>query len=871
MKRIFEICFLELKLTMVKSNCCKSKLLYLCNFRQFMFYMRKVFLLLLFISSQFSFAQTQKEYSSTEIYNQIKKLNFLGSVLYVGAHPDDENTAMISYLSNKIHARTAYLAITRGDGGQNLIGPEMRELLGVIRTQELLAARRIDGGQQFFTRANDFGFSKNPEETFGTWDKKKVLSDVVWVFRKFRPDIIINRFDHRTEGDTHGHHTASARLSVEAFDKSGKENIFSNQLKYQKVWRPKKLYVNISWLKYGHKEKWRKMDKSNFLKVDLGEYLPIQGVSNTEISALSRSQHKSQGFGVMGSRGIDDDYLELIKGKFPKNDNSIFEGINTTWSRVEGGKEIGKILKGVQIDFDFKNPSASIPELLKAYKLIQNLNDEHWRTIKSGEIKKIIAACAGLYLQASSAKEWGTPSQLLEINLEAINRSNTKVKLKNVSFPSQEGGEDYKFEQDLKNNRDFQKTEQFKIPKNTKPTSPYWLCLPHTMAMYQVKKQQLIGLSETPPQFVLTFHTLIEEVPINFKRSLVYKVAKPEKGEVEEPFAIVPEVSVAMHNKTLIFADDSSKKVKVDVKAYKGNIAGTLKLDLPKKWEVSPQEIKLDFDQQEKGKTVTSTFTITPPKAESEATLNPEFISEEKTFSKELHIIDYPHIPTQTVLLPATTKVNRLNIKTRGKNIAYIKGSGDAMPQSLREIGYHVNVLSAKNMTLKSLKKYDAVVLGIRAYNTNENLVLHQDVLFNYIEQGGTVITQYNKSYNLKTEKLAPYQLHLSHNRVTDENSKIKFLAPKSPVLNVPNKITEKDFKGWVQERGLYFPDRWSSKFTPILGMHDKGETEMKGNLLVAQYGKGYFVYTGLSFFRELPAGVSGAFRLFANLVALGN
>lgn len=824
--------------------------------------------LLFFIGSHLSFAQSQTAYSSSEIYKKIQKLNFLGSVLYVGAHPDDENTALISYLSNVKNARVAYLAMTRGDGGQNLIGPEMRELLGVIRTEELLAARKIDGGQQFFTRANDFGYSKNPDETFRIWDKEKVLSDVVWIFRKFRPDVIINRFDHQTAGETHGHHTASARLSIKAFDLSGRRDVFTDQLKYYPVWQPKRLFFNQSRWFYGSEEKFKKADKSELVKIGLGAYLPVRGISNTEIAALSRSQHKSQGFGSMGSRGTDEDYLEPIKGDFPNNIDSIFAGINTTWSRIKGGRTIGEILYRVQDHFNFKNPAASIPNLLKAYQLINKLDNDHWRRIKTKEIKKIIAACAGLYLQVSSSKEFSTPGEKLDVHIGAINRSDANIMLKNVSISSS-GGAVYTFNQKLENNRDFQKTVPFKININAIYTSPYWLRLPFSYAMYRVKKQILIGLPETPPQFVATFHTTVNNVPINFKRALIYKTVTPDKGEVEEPFDIVPEVSVVIPNKTLIFANNTPKQVTVNIKAYKDHISGNIALKHPNNWKVSPASIHININQKGKEKTVI--FTVTPPNIKAKGYIEPAFTNGKKTFTKQVHIIDYPHIRTQTVLLPEKTKIIRLDIETRGKNIAYIEGSGDGVPQSLRAIGYQVTLISAKDMTISRLKKYDAVVIGIRAYNTNQSLALNQNVLFDYIKQGGTVITQYNKSFNLKINRIAPYELHLSHNRVTNENSEIDFLAPDNPVLSTPNKITKKDFEGWVQERGLYFPDKWSSEFTAILGMHDRGESQMQGSLLVAKYGKGYFVYTGLSFFRELPAGVAGAYRLFANLLALGN
>ena len=296
--------------------------------------MRQSFLLLAACIVAFpTWGQRPEKPNAADIYHQIEKLNFLGNVLYIAAHPDDENTRLISYLSNEVLARTGYLSLTRGDGGQNLIGPELRELLGVIRTQELIEARKIDGGEQFFSRANDFGFSKNPTETLQIWDKNQVLSDVVWAIRTFRPDIVINRFDHRSPGTTHGHHTASAMLSMEAFDLANQPNQFADQLAYTQPWQPQRIYFNTSWWFYGSKEKFEKADKSKQAQLQIGVYYPFAGKSNQEIAALSRSCHQSQGFGNTGTRGEEDEYLEFLKGTAPANKNNLFDGIDTTWNR----------------------------------------------------------------------------------------------------------------------------------------------------------------------------------------------------------------------------------------------------------------------------------------------------------------------------------------------------------------------------------------------------------------------------------------------------------------------------------------------------------------------------------------------------------
>ncbi|RTL14003.1 MAG: PIG-L family deacetylase, partial [Flavobacteriaceae bacterium] len=344
----------------------------------------------IFFISLSIWAQAPQKLNSVEIYEQIQKLNFLGKVLYLAAHPDDENTKLITYFSNHYHAQTAYLSLTRGDGGQNLIGTELREKLGAIRTQELLAARRIDGGEQFFTRANDFGFSKEPNETFAIWNKDEVMEDVIQVMETFRPDIIVNRFAHNTPGTTHGHHTASAMLNLEAYD----------IIKH----KPKRIFFNTSWWFYGSQEAFDAADKSNFLAINSNVFYPLKGKSNNEIAALSRSQHKCQGFGTLGTRGDEIEYLELLKGDLP-NSNNLFEGIDTSWNRVKGGNEIGKILYEIEKNFNFGNPSVHIPNLIQAYDLIQKLEDSHWKEIKTKQIIKIIEACSGLFMEAIADSE----------------------------------------------------------------------------------------------------------------------------------------------------------------------------------------------------------------------------------------------------------------------------------------------------------------------------------------------------------------------------------------------------------------------------------------------------------------------------------
>lgn len=815
-------------------------------------------------------AQQPKKYTATEIYEAIQKLNFLGSVLYVAAHPDDENTRLISYLSNDLKARTAYLSLTRGDGGQNLIGTELRELLGVLRSEELLAARRIDGGEQFFTRANDFGYSKHPDETLSIWDKEKVLSDVVLTIRNFRPDIIINRFDHRSPGTTHGHHTSSAMLTYEAFDLSGDPTRFSDQLSNTIAWQPKRLFFNTSWWFYGSQENFNKADKTNLFEFEIGNYYPLKGVSNNEIAALSRSQHRSQGFGSIGSRGNQTEYLEFLKGEKTNGKASLFEGINTTWTRVKNGKPIEVILKNIEQNFNFRDPAEHLPQLVKAYRLIENIEDDYWRSLKLKEIKRIIEACSGLFLEAVADDASANPGDKINLTLEAINRSDTPLMLKSVI--ANPGNRDQSLHKPLQNNQRENISLEIPLAKSMAYTVPYWLTEKPELGMYQVKDKSLVGKPETPRGLSVTFNMVYDNsVTIPITKEVVYKFSDPAKGEIYQPFEILPPVAAAFEDKVNIFPDAQAKEVTLKVKALKDNIAGRISLETPEGWKVSPATINFSINNKKEEKTVT--FQITPPANENVATIKPLVRINGDAYSGALIEIAYDHIPTQTVLIPSEAKVVRLNIEKAGDHIGYIAGAGDAIPESLQQIGYNVITIPPEDITPENLQRFDAVVVGIRAYNVVDELKFKQKFLLDYVNQGGTIIVQYNTTWrngDFPVKNLAPYQLQLSRDRVTDENSAVEVLTQNHSLINFPNKISQSDFNGWVQERGLYFPNKWGDEFTAVLSMHDKGESPKKGSLLVARYGKGYYIYTGLSFFRELPAGVPGAYKLFTNMLSIG-
>ena len=827
--------------------------------------------ILLFVLLQISIictlsGQKPKIYTSAEIYHAVEKLNFLGTALYMAAHPDDENTRLISYLSNDLKARTAYMSLTRGDGGQNLIGTEIQELLGVLRTQELQMARSVDGGQQFFSRAIDFGYSKHPDETLAIWNKDEVLADVVRVIRKFKPDIIVNRFDHRTPGKTHGHHTSSAMLSYEAFDLVGSKSAYPEQFEEGiEAWSPQRLFFNTSWWFYGSREKFAEADKSNLMSMDIGAYYPLLGKSNTEIAAEARSKHACQGFGSAGTRGSYTEYLELLKGDMPEIKTDPFQGINTTWSRVKGGEAIGAMVDELLASFNFRSPGENMDKLVQIYNKIKGLPDGHWKAIKLEEIKDIIAACSGLYLEASANAHRVVVGDSIEVKIEAVNRSSVPMTLKSVVLNS--GDKLEMSDQALDNNITVEEYLEFVIPNTAANSSHYWLKNKGTMGMFAVKDKDMIGKPETPRSFSADYVIDIMGTEITFNKDVVYRFTNPSKGLLYKPFELTDPVFVSIEEEVIIFPGNAMQEVEVTVQAGTNDVAGSLNLGAPKGWNVSPASANFDISTKDGIQKIT--FKVTPPSGQSIGSLKPVATYQGRKYSNDLIEIEYDHIPAQSVLRPEEAKVAKINIETAGKKIAYIMGAGDKVPECLRYVGYQVEELTLSAAEPQVLANYDAVVLGIRALNTLEDIDVYQDNLMTYVEAGGTFITQYNTSRRLKTKDFGPYPMSLGRFRVSQEDAEMRIVNPDHKVLNFPNKITEDDFDNWIQERGLYFASEWDDNYETVISCNDKGEDPSEGGMLIAEYGKGHFVYSNFSWFRQLPAGVPGAYRIFANMLAL--
>lgn len=794
---------------------------------------------------------------AASIYRGLEKLNFLASVLYVAAHPDDENTALIAHFSNHVHAHTAYLSLTRGDGGQNLIGTELRELLGVIRTNELMQARAIDGGEQFFTSAVDFGYSKHPNETLAIWNKKELLGELVGRIRAFQPDIIIHRFDHRTPGRTHGHHTSSALLSHEAFRLANDPNSYPEQLQTVEPWQSRRQFFNTSWWFYGSRAKFEEADKSKLLSFAIGNYDVLRGRSNSQIAAKSRSSHKSQGFGSSPRLGERTEYIELIQGDQPASNNP-FEGIKTSWSRIDGGKKIGEWVQQTLDNFNFKKPSESVAPLLKIHQAIAALPPSVWKDRKLAETKTLIKACAGLSLQLNAERAYGVANEPLNIALEAVHQQAENIEIKRVN--------NINLSLAAEQNKAVKKIFRYTLPNRT--TTPYWLTQKGSLGQFTISEKQQIGTPLTPP-IELKITTTIQGTEIVFTEVVNYRKTDPVRGEVITPFYVLPALGVNFVKEVYLFPDRNKQAIRLEVTNYSNAFNGEIELCFPEGWNI--EKAKQNLSLNKRGETTYLDFVLNPTPTAKKGAMVPLIHANERIVDKvkEVRPIDYSHIPKQYVAQPSEAQLIPLELVLPEKKVGYIMGAGDLVMDNLNAVGLEVEQIDIETATQAMLNQYDTILIGIRAFNVLEALPSKNKFLFAFAKQGGTLIIQYNTSRGLKTKNITPHPIQLSRDRVTDENSPVRIMKPNHKALNVPHKITQADFKGWVQERGLYFANQWDPKFIPLLGMNDPGEEEKYGSLLLAKHGNGHIVYTGLSFFRELPAGVPGAYRLLINLIAL--
>lgn len=797
-----------------------------------------------------------------EILQDLKRFGTVATLLHVGAHPDDENTQLITYFARGRGYRAAYLSLTRGDGGQNEIGPEFDEKLGVARTQELLAARRLDGGRQFFTRAIDFGFSKTPEETLTFWDRQQVLGDVVRVIRQFRPDVVVTRFPIPPGSGGHGHHTASGILAVEAFKLAGDPKAYPEQLRQGlTVWQPKR----VVWNGFGSGRGGGGGLSGPTVRVDIGGNDPVTGEAFGVIAARSRGMHITQGFGGFGGRGSGgarEETFTHLGGSVAEKD--LFDGVDTSWARVAGGESIGAAAAAIVAAFKPEDPASAVPALLELREQLARLPFDPVVADKRVELDRILTRCLGLEVASRAAQPEVVPGEMLAVTRTVSVRGPLPVILVRV-------GRD-QVGRTLPAGGTVTLSAQLAVPRDTAFTQPYWLREEGAAGIFRVDDPQLIGSAENVASFADEYVFEVSGRTLVVTEDLVHAQAGP-KGERRRRVDVIPPVSLRFAAEVSLFTPGARRTVTVDVLAARAGATGRLELALPKGWSVQPAS--QPFQLAAVGDRATLRFEVTAPAQVGSGRMTATAEVGGQRYAQQRIEINYPHIPLQLLQPPAKARLLCADVAVRGKRVGYLAGAGDDTASALEQLGYAVTMLSGADLVPEKLAGLDAVVIGVRAFNERRDLTSAVGGLWKYVEEGGTVIAQYNRPNGLRTETLGPYALSIQGSapqlRVTDETAPVTVLAPEHPALTTPNRIAKADFDGWVQERGAYFPSTWDKDhYQPIFAMSDPGEAPLQSSVLVARHGKGYYVYTGLAFFRQLPAGVPGAYRLFANLVSLG-
>lgn len=811
-------------------------------------------------------AQEQLAVSTANIYQGIKKLNVLGKVLYIGAHPDDENNKLIAYLSNELLLDVAYLSLTRGEGGQNYIGPEVATDLGILREQELLAARRIDGGRQFFTRAKDFGFSKNAKQTIATWGEQDILRDIVWVIRYFQPDIIINRFAADIP-DKHGHHTASAQLSKKAFELAADPQAFPDQLRELQIWQSKRLVWNV-YAEAGVKDIGGLVQpRPDYIKINIGQYNSILGKSYAEIAAESRNQHRCQAMGANPIAGEIDEYFKHVAGDSARD--NLFEGTQIDWKRVAKSQKIERQIQQLIKQYNPKSQEYIITKLSLLLRQVRLLDNSNWKKEKEEDIKQLIVQALGLKIMVSANKAILSPGEKTVLTFAISNRSPVALNLKKITSDQFDIKEStINFQQELAAKEHIQFNLDANVADSTRCNLPQWLSNQGSKGQYTISNSPSVCLAnnEAPSRLHVAIDVLGQTIDI--MAPINYSSEDPISGKKYQPISFGPPVSIAFSNTSLLVPEHKNQEVSLRLTAIQDQAEGELSLDIPEKWEVYPSITSFKFTKA--GQVQDFVFTLHLPEGNEEAEVSAKVRIKERNYNQSHKKIKYPHIVAQEYFPEAKIKIVQAKLENKAQHIAYIKGTKDEIDKALLQIVPQIDLLEISEITLEKLKKYDAIVLGLRVYNIDTKLNNYQEILKQYVEDGGVVISQYNTNYDLADNTVGIYPLAVSAQRICDEQSPISFLTPDSPLLNYPNQITEADFQGWVQERALFIPQKWNPLFIPILSSKDPNEEAQHGSLLLRPQGKGYYIYCSLALHRQLPAGVPGAYRLFANMLSIG-
>ncbi len=845
-------------------------------------------LLLLFLllgAASLVFAQGQgivpEDRGAMGLAQALNRLDVVASVLHTGAHPDDENSALLAWLGRGQGTRTAYLSATRGEGGVNLAGPELFETLGVIRTEELYGARRLDHAQQFFSPNYEFGYSKGADDTLAKWGHDQVLGDFVRVIRYFRPEIIISRFTG-TPRDGHGHHQVAGMITQEAFKAAADPARFPE---YGMPWQAKKLYLNSM----GN-------DQQAGIEINVGEFDPALGRSYNEIAAEGRSLHRTQAQGSPQDRGPRATRLQLIQKSVDVLDNApLFSGVIhklPDLARLDASiaSDLGSLQQRVDAirgAVNLQRPGNIVADLALALNQLQaiearstNEQVDFLLQQKEADFQEALRLAAGLVLDVTASDDTVIPGQEFDLTVSVINGGPldfTTVRAQTDLPP----GWDASYQGSTGSLQPGQRLDQkykVKVAAAAEFTQPYWLQQPRRGARFTWPTVQNGALPADPPLLPTTAEVQYQGTTIAMKRPAEFRLIDRMFGEQRTSVKVVPAISVNVSPEIAIVPLGGNRRKEFTVSVESQNaaaVAAEVTLAVPNGWTVAPPSQTVNFTQA--GEKASLQFTVSVPQTAGDFTIQALAKAAGQEFKVGYTAVAYPHIETRHVYSSAQSKVQVLDLVTRVSSVGYVEGTGDAIPDSLRQLGISVTLLTAQDLATANLSNFQAIVLGVRAYAVRDDLRAYNKRLMDYVSNGGTLVSQYNRGNEIGNLQIGPYPFTLppvnvnNAERVTAEDAPVRILDPAHSLLNVPNKITSQDFDGWIEERGTYFMRTWDPRYVPLLETSDSGEPGRQGGLIVTKYGKGTYVYAGLSFFRQLPLGVKGAYRLFANMVSVEN
>jgi LmbE family N-acetylglucosaminyl deacetylase len=821
----------------------------------------------------------------------LRRLGTAKRVLMIAAHPDDENTQIISTLALGQGAEVAYLSLTRGEGGQNGIGPELQDGLGLLRTEELLAARRLDGARQYFTRAYDYGYSKNVEEALGRWPREELLADVVAVIREFRPDIIISIFSG-TPADGHGQHHAAGLMAQDGFAAAAdRERFTGEQSRGLPPHAAAKLYQAL-WRGDADAPEW----------LETGVLDPLLGRSHYQVAMASRSRHRSQDMGRPEEPGPRRNELRLIDARDGFSDVRLFAGVDTLPSqraRTSGARNAvaplqryEALVARVRAGYNPLRPDRLVPDLVRALDeldrarglltgsgsaaFLAELDEERLR------VGDALTLAAGIRLDGFTDRETIVPGATFEVTLRLWNGGDRPVRLQGFEPRTGPGWAVEPIDPPVHAlAAGALATRRFRMsaPASLQPSEPYFLREERDGDLYRWPQDARAawGASFEPPLIGASARIEIDGARIAKDQELTFRGVDLRSGEYRRPLRAVPAVSLLMEPELTVMSAvataQESRRITVRVVSESPNaVTGMLRISAPPGWRAEPANVPISWPAGGGERAVDIAITPAPGVRPGDFSISASFSAGDELFDRGYTLIDYPHISPRPLYRPARTAVHVVDVRLpAGLRVGYVAGAGAGTPAVLEQLGVSVRMLGTDDLATADLSGFDAIVTGIRAYEVRPDLVAHNQRLLDYVRRGGTMVVQYNK-YEYLEPGIAPFPVQMArpHDRITDADAPVTLLEPGHAALSWPNRITARDFDGWVQERGLYHLRSWDDRFTPLLAMADPGEEPQHGSLLVARHGDGIYVYTGLAFFRQLPAGVHGAYRLFANLISLG-